>query len=156
MTYFVNPPFTWKSNVLAWLLWPDRGNFCNFQMHCIKKECKYWNMKEERFAKPLSRSRLFSTFAWSRNNPRNFKTFKNMNHYVMSLMSLSCPTKTKIEVFTICLFTTVALFKVGMLETINKQDLYLIHNNWRPLEKVINRWTTKCKDLAKESPRWPI
>ena len=47
-----------------------------------------------------------------------------MNHYVMSLMSLSCPTKTKIEVFT-----TVALFKVGMLETINKQDLYLIHNN---------------------------
>ena len=76
ITYFVNPPFTWKSNVLAWLLWPDRGNFCNFQMHCIKKECKYWNMKEERFAKPLSRSRLFSTFAWSRNNPRNFKLLK--------------------------------------------------------------------------------
>ena len=45
-----------------------------------------------------------------------------MNHYVMSLMSLSCPTKTKIEVFTICLFTTVALFKVGMLKTINKQQ----------------------------------
>ena len=34
-----------------------------------------------------------------------------MNHYVMSL---SCPTKTKIEAFT-----TVVLFKVDMLGIIN-------------------------------------
>ena len=55
-----------------------------------------------------------------------------MNHYVMSLMSLSCPTKTKIEVFT-----TVALFKVGMLETINKQHSYLIYITTKDLKRLI-------------------